>query len=509
MASLTGNKIKDTYPGLIKTDDNAIVGATEKQITDGEGNAIPMSMGTSGVSFTGDADFSAATVTGLPEAGLESGTGTDSMQSAASLTTVAANAAGDQSIALGNAACAPNPKDIIIGAGAYSVVDSGTTYSNIVIGDGAKNDSIYGGHHVIIGYNAVATTNEYNVVIGRCASSSRGQQVIIGDRACGGTNYHAVAIGTQACATGEGAVALGQGVTAAKADTVTVKELETCVAGGGVYLTTPDGLAQPKLTVNNSSELLIGGNPIGAAGLVNGTGADSLKNADSLVTTPAVANGCNSIALGNNASACGIVDTRAIAIGNNSCVTEGGLAIGDCARVFGNSSLAIGHVACASGFDEQIAIGLFSVSNSNAGGIAIGRCASARGLNASAIGRATISWYSSFAAGYGACAGTASYGEGVAVGYNARAFHRGTTALGDRACVTGERGIAIGSLATTAVTDGIAIGCGVVGARSNVLTSFQFEATTLGKGIIVTSPDGLTTLGIGIDNSGNVVTYTV
>ena len=69
MASLTGNKIKDTYPGLIKTNDNAIVGATEKQITDGEGNVIPMTMGTSGVSFTGNADFTAATVTGLPSGG--------------------------------------------------------------------------------------------------------------------------------------------------------------------------------------------------------------------------------------------------------------------------------------------------------------------------------------------------------------------------------------------------------------------------------------------------------
>ena len=66
MAQLTGNPIKDSYLGLIKTTDNAAIGATEKQITDGAGNNVPLTVGTAGVSFTGDADFSAATVTGLP-----------------------------------------------------------------------------------------------------------------------------------------------------------------------------------------------------------------------------------------------------------------------------------------------------------------------------------------------------------------------------------------------------------------------------------------------------------
>ncbi len=66
MSSLLNQKIKDTYEGLIKTTDSAAIGATEKQITDGAGNNVPLTVGTAGVSFTGDADFSAATVTGLP-----------------------------------------------------------------------------------------------------------------------------------------------------------------------------------------------------------------------------------------------------------------------------------------------------------------------------------------------------------------------------------------------------------------------------------------------------------
>ena len=54
MAQLTGNPIKDSYLGLLKTTDNAAIGATEKQVTDGAGNNVPMTIGTAGVSFTGD-----------------------------------------------------------------------------------------------------------------------------------------------------------------------------------------------------------------------------------------------------------------------------------------------------------------------------------------------------------------------------------------------------------------------------------------------------------------------
>lgn len=69
MASLTGQLIKDSYLGLIKTDDNAGLTGTVKTLTDGDGNALPMSASTSGIDFSGAIDFSAATVTGLPGGG--------------------------------------------------------------------------------------------------------------------------------------------------------------------------------------------------------------------------------------------------------------------------------------------------------------------------------------------------------------------------------------------------------------------------------------------------------
>jgi len=59
MSTLTGQPIKDTYQGLIKTTDNAAIDGTLKALTDGEGNPLPIEVSATGVNFTGD-------VTGLP-----------------------------------------------------------------------------------------------------------------------------------------------------------------------------------------------------------------------------------------------------------------------------------------------------------------------------------------------------------------------------------------------------------------------------------------------------------
>ena len=58
MASLTGNKIKDTYKGIIKTSDNAELSGTAKELTDGNGNGSGVYLDSAGnvsaTSFTGD-----------------------------------------------------------------------------------------------------------------------------------------------------------------------------------------------------------------------------------------------------------------------------------------------------------------------------------------------------------------------------------------------------------------------------------------------------------------------
>lgn len=54
MSTLTGQKPKDTYKGLIKTLDSGEV-SSEKQLSDGDGNALPVYVSTTGSNLTGDA----------------------------------------------------------------------------------------------------------------------------------------------------------------------------------------------------------------------------------------------------------------------------------------------------------------------------------------------------------------------------------------------------------------------------------------------------------------------
>ena len=57
--SLQNTKIKDTYEGLIKTTDNATVGSSDKELTDGAGNDLNISVNNTG-DITADGDVTAA-----------------------------------------------------------------------------------------------------------------------------------------------------------------------------------------------------------------------------------------------------------------------------------------------------------------------------------------------------------------------------------------------------------------------------------------------------------------
>lgn len=65
--SLSGKKIKDTYQGLLKFDDNQGVENTLKTLTDGLGVTMSMQFSRTGTKFNGDVDLSSANVTGIYE----------------------------------------------------------------------------------------------------------------------------------------------------------------------------------------------------------------------------------------------------------------------------------------------------------------------------------------------------------------------------------------------------------------------------------------------------------
>jgi len=135
MATLTNQQINLTYPGLIKTTDNLGVDPTVlKQLTDGVGGSIPISVSQAQTKFASGSsvDFTGSTVTGIDAAGLVAGSGPDSMQSVSSLTPNPAAATGTSSIALGNASTASNTSSVAIGSsvtasknGAVCIGDNG------------------------------------------------------------------------------------------------------------------------------------------------------------------------------------------------------------------------------------------------------------------------------------------------------------------------------------------------------------------------------------------------
>ena len=58
MATLTGKQIKDSYDGLLKLDDNAGLTSSRKTVTDGLGNATPLSISDTEVKSTVDLEAS-------------------------------------------------------------------------------------------------------------------------------------------------------------------------------------------------------------------------------------------------------------------------------------------------------------------------------------------------------------------------------------------------------------------------------------------------------------------
>lgn len=70
MATLTGENINNTYQGLIKTDNNAAITSNLVRLTDGVGGDLKILVSDSTVSFDGNVNLTAATITGLSSADL-------------------------------------------------------------------------------------------------------------------------------------------------------------------------------------------------------------------------------------------------------------------------------------------------------------------------------------------------------------------------------------------------------------------------------------------------------
>ena len=263
MASLTGTQINNTYPSLLKTTDNTAIGGSQVNITDGEGNATPLSMSSSTlqvsaanielvestggnnvinidatkINFEGAVDFTYATVTGVGggAAGLVAGTNTDAMRSSDDLTTTPAVASGAASIALGNSITASGGSSIVIGRNS-----NGTTSDAIYIGTfgsttGSKSIGMgnsagaAGATSIALGRLAQTSAGTNNgIAIGNTAKSRATNCITIGfnslvddavrvDTVCLGANtkaaQYSTALGAGAYAVGDYAISIGDAST--------------------------------------------------------------------------------------------------------------------------------------------------------------------------------------------------------------------------------------------------------------------------------------------------------
>jgi len=300
MAALTGNAINTSYLGLIKTTDNAAIGAVAKAITDGGGNAINLEIGTGDINFTGgNVNFTGSSVSGLDglapaggtagqvlekidgidynyawvtpsggggNPGLINDSAADSLISAAFLTPNVGPASANQPYAT---AIGTNSKAIAQQATTYGVnskMNSVSCTSGIAIGSGATVFGIYGiqiGYNaafdraVGIGRNSVASDNGVSIGFDSDAAASG---VGIGDNARS-TSLQAVAIGHDTLASANNAVALGNNVTASVADYTTTNNLQL--------------LNYAALNFANDSAAATGGVPLG--GIYHTSGALKIR----------------------------------------------------------------------------------------------------------------------------------------------------------------------------------------------------------------------------------------
>ena len=523
MATLNGTQINNTYPGLIKTTDNAVIGAVEKEITDGEGNSSTLKLGTTSASFVGTLDLTGATVTGIPAAGLVAGTGTDSMESDAALTTTAADAQGNNSIALGDNTVAYSDGSILIGNNVndadnsrFKVVSIGndlsTAQRTVNIGN---SQNAYGADGVCIG-GSNSFGEDFNVVLGyQNTVGSYPNQVIIG-KGSTGQFLDSIVIGNTSATGAAGAVAIGSGITAATADTVSVKALETQTdstpTAGGIIMSDAGGTDR-RINIDAAGGLQIDSTPVGgAAGLVAGGQTNSMKSAAALTTLPATTLNLNDIAIGENARVSTTTPNLysnggALALGKNANVIkntdysfgndEGGLAIGlgAVARMglpsSGGGGIALGT---ATAYGGGVAMG-YQATTTGDGGLSIGWSANAGNVNTVAIGKSAV----------------ANAYNCLAIGESARAtgggFRTGSIAIGANAQAQAVNSVTIGNGTIANQVGAVVIGDGITTSIANTVSvkalETQTNSTPTAGGIIMSDAGG-TDRRINIDAAGGL-----
>jgi len=335
---------------------------------------------------------------------------------------------GNRRVAIGNNNNVTSDDSVAIGGEANSI---GASYSGIF---SAASSTISSGDTstIIGGYQNTINGGRRNAIIG-------------GESVTNGQNF---------------AIVLGrESFTAPNAYTTYTANLDVSgsivVSGSGI--TFSDGTTQTTAA--------------GAAGLVSGTGTDSIQSSADLTTTPATASNLESIAIGDGASATG---EYSISIGSDSTATGNeSISIGKTSgRGVGPDfrSIAIGSDVYANGSYSVIIgssteteanfttiIGYDAAGGGNVGSTALGYQALSRGQYSTAVGAAS----------------RADGQQAIAIGYSNTADYTNNIIIGNSINTTDNNEINIGNIFTYNSASN-----GEVSLKSNLETTGQIYSPT-------------------------------
>lgn len=515
-----------------------------------------------------------ATVNAAGDKGIALGngavTGEAEVTAAEGTTTTTTDAkGGESSAAIGDGAKANGNQSVALGANAQVLNPTGTTVStgSTAIGSGAKVDG--GNDSIALGTSATVNTVSNAMALGSGATINKTakESIAIGKGAVTGgvdkpialTNgttgilaaaggVDSIAIGNGAVSEGNEALALGKGAkvtngaTGGDSAAAIVKTGSVAIGDGATVANSATSMA-----IGNGASITEGENTT-----VIGSSAKASQTKQALVAgyqASADSNASGSIALGDNASthsehttAIGYkaeahnADSIAIgseavtsdtgggiAIGSNTSVAQGGIAVGKAANAHNISSLAIGNGAAAN-VNQSISIGYNAgvgtnedEKEKNGSLVAIGTSAgnNVKGMQNVAIGASAGSAVQSSNniaigtnAGYGiknvtsttdtnpqngyniSIGSGANYTEGntnqnivssIAIGHATHAVNR-AVAIGESASANGDSGMALGNSAASDGAGSIAIGNTASAADGNI----ALGAGSIAKG----SPSG-------------------
>lgn len=339
MGSLQNARIDQSYPGLIKTNDEAAIGATEKVLQDGSGNNSTLALGTGSASFTGTLDLSGATVTGLP-AGVDSitaGTGISVDQSTGNVTV--SSTVSNTTYDLASAQAGANATVTLTGSDASSDAITLAAGTNITLTDNGSNQ---------ITIDAAGGGGAAGVVSGTGADSITVSSAVV-------TN--------PSTAAGSGAIALGDNASAAGTQNITIGQNSDSNGTNIINIGDNNDMSQ---YCDNSVLIRPGG------------GTSLIFRSSSVAIGANTYPGDGGVAIGLNAR--GNSNDPSVAIGKDATADQDGVAVGGDANADGSDSVAIGRDANA---DNTAAVAISDADATGAYCIAIG--SSARASNTANI----------------------------------------------------------------------------------------------------------------------------